>query len=125
MKDLYRSLTKNYLFRLFALALFATASASVSAGVVDFGEMELGKEYTIKDDFNNYQGTFTAPKSGTVYCETPSGQQFLPYTDADHTNAVSISSGGIVGNTFPYSFSATAGTTYYFYTSFAMKSVLL
>jgi hypothetical protein len=122
MKDLYRSLTKNYLFRLFALALFATASASVSAGVVDFGEMELGKEYTIKDDFNNYQGTFTAPKSGTVYCETPSGQQFLPYTDADHTNAVSISSGGIVGNTFPYSFSATAGTTYYFYTSFAMTS---
>jgi hypothetical protein len=120
MKDLYRSLTKKYLSRLMALAVFATATATASADVVDFGEMELGKEYQIKDDFNNYQGTFTAPKSGTVYCETPSGQQFLPYTDAAHSDAVSITSGGIVGNTFPYSFNATSGTTYYFYTSFAM-----
>jgi hypothetical protein len=121
MKDLYRSLTKKYLSRLFALAVFASATASVSAGVVDFGEMQLNTEYTIKDDFNDYQGTFTAPKSGVVYCETPSGQQFLPYSDEAHGNAVSITSGSIVGNTFPYSFKATAGTTYYFFTSFAMN----
>jgi hypothetical protein len=117
MKDFYRSLTKSGLFRLFTLALVALIATSAKAATVDLGELVPGKEYTLSD-FSGYTATYTATQSGTIYCDTPSGAHFVPYTDAEHENAVVLNSGNQVGNNWPYTFKAEAGETYYFYIDF-------
>jgi hypothetical protein len=115
MKDLYHTFSKGKFFRLLALVIVAlTANYAKAATIVDLGELVPDQEYTL-EDYKGYTATYTATASGTIYCDSPSGAHFVPYTDADHENEVTLSSGNQVGNLWPYSFKATAGTTYYFY----------
>ncbi len=119
------SLQKSFQWRFCLLvALVLGAFTGAKASNVDFGELQLDQTYNISDDFNNYLGTFTAPESGTVYCETTASGMgyFEPYLDAEHSGDSVAGSVSIVGDVRYYNFEAEKGTTYYFYLDFAMTA---
>jgi hypothetical protein len=117
MKDLCKNL-----LRVFSLAMLLLVATSARAGVVDLGELVPGETVTLAGGMHDYVATYTATISGTIYCDSPSGDHFIPYYDADHTQAVEITEGNQVGNIWPYSFKAEAGTTYYFFASWVFDS---
>ena len=57
------------------LCLFCLTSTPLFAGfgdVVDFGDMQLDKEYQMKGDYSDYVGRFTATKNGTLVVNSSS-----------------------------------------------------
>lgn len=69
----------------FVLILMGTVSAQ-AVDPVDFGALELDKdyEYTL---FADHQGTFTAPRDGSLVVTTTCGDFIYAYKDAAHKNA--------------------------------------
>ena len=108
-----RRLAGSVMTMLAALALSATATAAT----VDWGAMELDKEYEMASDFSNYEGYFVAPSTGTLTVKnTNAGGKIGVYSDAEHTTQIGTwaSPNTIV--------SVTEGTTYYFYKKFSMNA---
>lgn len=96
----------------FALVLFTCFGVAQAA---DLGQLELGKTYTVLDDWADWKATFVAPSSGEVtITSNPAASGWVP-TTGTYGNDVD----GYVDYTFSYAtrtckFNAVAGTTYYF-----------
>lgn len=115
MNNFYIKIRQYQWFRLLTIALVGiVTSLSAAADTIDLGELQLDTEYSVSS-FKSYVGHFTAPKSGTVnYTDA----DFSVYTDADFNNSVPRTEGPRIGAQQSYTFTATAGTTYWFYAGF-------
>jgi hypothetical protein len=111
MKSHYRTFSKSGVLKTLILAIFGLVSLSMSAATIDFGELELDKEYTVSADMNTYTGHFTAPKSGALTF-TSGYVLFSVFTDAEFTDEVEVSVSRVNG--YSCSFMAEKGQTYYF-----------
>lgn len=98
------------------IALFM--SMAMSAETIDFGALELDKEYVL-GDFKTYKGSFTATKSGVITCYCTSTDDMRPYSDAKGNKAVSITMNGLYGE-HTYDFKVEEGVTYYMFSNFIM-----
>jgi hypothetical protein len=122
MKSFYITIRQSRWLRLLTLAILGIVSASAYAGTVDFGELELDKEYVVADDKGDYTGHYTATRSGTMTI-TPN---FDVYTDENFENEVSKTASGWTNTgQQKFVFSVTEGQTYWFLLSWSMNPAKL
>jgi len=92
---------------------------------IDLGEMQLDTEYKL-EDFKNYIGTFTAPKTGVLTCSATTIDVMYPYKEVlddmyTEGNAYEVSMNSLYGSR-SYDFSVEEGKTYIMYANFIMNS---
>lgn len=120
MKQTLRTLVLLSLCYFTAMPLFAGFG-----DVVDFGEMQLDKEYLMKGDYSDYIGHFKASKEGTlVVSSTSSGSFMTPYTDAEHTQPLSYDV-SMTQNGISYELEVKEGNIVYFYANFCMNDATI
>ncbi len=122
MQNYFTQPAKGWFAVLALMLAFVFSGANANAAVNDLGELELNKEYTLKD-FQGYQATFTAPKTGTLVWYTVNTFMTM-YNSADMNDST------IMHGDFSYVEEAThqireynveEGKTYYFYEGFVMN----
>lgn len=104
------------------LLLFGWMMASAGtaeAATIDFGEMQLSTSYELKNDFNTYEGRFTAPKSGTLTVSATNGCLMTVYSDAEFTQDIEYTH-QYTATGEAYDIHVDEGTTYYFQKVFCM-----
>lgn len=119
----------NQTLRTYVLSLLLVLVVSpVWAGygdVVDFGEMSLDTPYTMKGDFSDYVGQFTAPKDGVLVVSSSSSGSFMsPYSDATYNTPINYDI-SMTQNGVSYELAVTAGTVYYFHANFCMNDATI
>lgn len=126
MKNQYSKITlgvwlKSLLFVLLTSGFTTQGFAQNDAeNVVDFGKMELDKDYTLNGDFKDYKGYFVAQQSGTLTGIASSGCLLCPYTDAECLQAAEYSHSYLEDGNEAFSLNIEAGQTYYLFLGFNM-----
>lgn len=93
------------------LSLLVAFSVSAFAGDVNWGELELGQSYKM-DMFNNYAGTYKAPKAGVIIAFCSSADTPMPSAEngtIEYVAQIEYVSGGR-----RYEFKVEEGVTYTF-----------
>lgn len=106
------------------LTLFFMGSLNAHAGfgdIIDFGQMELNKDYKLEADFSDYQGYFVAPKSGMLTVVSTSGCLMSPYEDAEFTRPIDYNHSFLTDGKESYDMNVVSGRKYYLYKSFSMN----
>ncbi len=122
MQNNFTQTAKGWLALVALMFAFAFSSANANAAVIDLGELELDKEYTL-NDFQGYQATFTAPKTGTLVWYTVN--TFLTMYNSSDMNDDTMMSGSfsyVENSTHQIrEYNVEEGKTYYFYDGFVMN----
>ncbi len=109
-------LTKTVFAKLMLMMAFVFISSNAAAAVIDLGELELDKEYTLQE-FKGYKATFTPDRDGILIWETPTGAFLTMYDDEAYTvetpDTHSYIDGGQVRQ-----YKVKAGKTYYIFSDF-------
>lgn len=103
-------------------AICATSLTAVAAGTpLDFGQIELNKDYTIPGNgFFEVSAWFVAPETGTLVVNSGNSGQLLPlYANEDHTVDVPATNDNATSTQYIF-YDVTAGNTYYLYQPFSM-----
>ena len=111
---------RSLLFTFFTCFFAISASAQDEVTVVDFGEMELDKEYAIKADFNDYKGYFVAKESGMLSATASFGCLLLPYNDEAGTSQPNYDQ-VYLDNGEGFTLNVEKGKTYYLFLGFSMS----
>lgn len=108
-----------------AVALMAVVTVQAQEVRINLGELELNKEYAL-EDFKNYIGTFTAPSTGVVTCESTTNDVLYPYfAELENMNASGNACDITINSMYgqkSYDFKVEEGKTYYMYANFIMNS---
>lgn len=107
------------LTRLWAVMAIVCLSAS-TAHAIDWGVMQLDTDYNV-ESFQPYDGTFTAPETGTLKIISKIGTEKITeiYTDATFKKRIEGVHSGWTANPQYYAYKVTAGTTYYIHSDWA------
>jgi len=108
-----------------AISLIAAVSISAQEVRINLGEMSLNTEYPL-ESFKNYIGTFKAPKSGTVTCNSTTTDILYPYLEEKEDmysegNELAVTYNSMFGQK-SYDFKVEEGKTYVMYASFIMNN---
>lgn len=109
-------MVKFYRYFLTLLLLFPL---SMQAAVVDYGELELDKEYNFVQ-FSHVKGHYTCTQDGVLTFTSSSGQFCTPYADEACTQSIGYTI--LWGEPYHayYNLEVTAGQVIYFYKDFCM-----
>lgn len=129
MRNNYFTTAKNALCLIgIYLTLFFMGSLNAHAGfgdIINFGQMELNKEYKLEADFSDYQGYFVAPKSGMLTVVSTSGCLMSPYEDAEFTRPIDYNHSFLTDGKESYDMNVVSGRKYYLFKSFSMNEGIL
>lgn len=129
MRNNYFTTAKNALCLIgIYLTLFFMGSLNAHAGfgdIIDFGQMELNKDYKLEADFSDYQGYFVAPKSGMLTVVSTSGCLMSPYEDAEFTRPIDYNHSFLTDGKESYDMNVVSGRKYYLFKSFSMNEGIL
>ena len=123
MKKDYIKNEMSSLYKTLVLVLLSIFTVSSKAANIDLGEIELGKKYEL-EMFKGYVATFTAPKTGTIICQSTTGDFLEPFKDSQYSSAVPTQFLGY-NNGQQRQFDVTEGTTYYLLNDFVMDNTTL
>lgn len=123
MKKDYIKNEMSSLYKTLVLVLLSIFTVSSKAANIDLGEIELGKKYEL-EMFKGYVATFTAPKTGTIICQSTTGDFLEPFKDSQYSFAVPTQFLGY-NNGQQRQFDVTEGTTYYLLNDFVMDNTTL
>lgn len=103
------------------LALFMATVPAAAKEDVDYGELELDKDYTFPN-FAGATGTFTVPKDGMLVVSSTCSDFVTPFKDAEHSQRhdYTFSYDGKGGNY--YDMKVAKGEKIYFYIRFSMNA---
>lgn len=107
--------------RLFVLLFgwMVASAGTANAETINFGEMKLSTPYELKNDFNDYEGYFVAPKDGTLTVNASNGCLMTVYSDVEFLNEIGYTH-QFTATGESYDINVKEGTTYYFRKDFCM-----